>query len=103
MGFAERFKALVAKRLSDANLSVDELAQEMGLGRTQLYRKVKSLTGFSPNELLKIARLKRAAHLLRQSDKNVSEVAYEVGFGSPSYLTKCFKDYFGVSPSDYGK
>ncbi len=103
MGFAERFKALVAKRLSDASLSVDELAQEMGLGRTQLYRKVKSLTGFSPNELLKIARLKRAAHLLRQSDKNVSEVAYEVGFGSPSYLTKCFKDYFGVSPSDYGK
>ena len=102
-GFAERFRALIEKRMHESELSVEDLAADMGLGRSQLYRKVKSLTGYSPVELVRVARLKRAAELLVRTDKAVGEVAYEVGFSSPGYLTKCFRDYFGVSPTDYAR
>lgn len=102
-GFAERFRQLIEKRLGNAELSVEDLASEMGLGRSQLYRKVKSLTGFSPVEIVRIARLKRAAKLFTTTEKTVSEVAYEVGFSTPGYLTKCFREYFGVNPTDYAK
>jgi AraC-like DNA-binding protein len=66
----------------------------------QLYRKVKALTGQSPVELLRSARLQKGRLLLETTDKNISEVAYEVCFTAPSYFTKCFKDEFGISPSD---
>lgn len=102
-GFAERFRTLIEKNMKNSDLSVEDLATDMGLGRSQLYRKVKSLTGYSPVELIRVARLKKAAELLTRTDKTVSEIAYEVGFSTPSYLTKCFRDYFGVSPSDYAK
>ncbi len=102
-GFTERFRALIEQRLGESDLSVEDLAADMGLGRSQLYRKVKSLTGYSPVELIRVARLKKAAELLSRTDKGVGEVAYEVGFSSPGYLTKCFREYFGVSPSDYAK
>ena len=72
----------------------------MNLSRVQLYRKVKSITGASPIELLRTARLNKAYQLLLTTDKNISEVAYGVGFTAPSYFTKCFKEEFGVSPSD---
>ena len=100
-GFAERFRALIDQRMHESELSVEDLAADMGLGRSQLYRKVKALTGNSPVELLRQARLKRAAELLTRTEKAVGEVAYEVGFSSPGYLTKCFREYFGVSPTDY--
>lgn len=102
-GFADRFRQLVEKNLSNPDFSVEVMANEMGFGRSQLYRKVKSLTGNSPVELLRVARLKKGADLLTRSEKTVSEVAYEVGFSSPGYFTKCFRDYFGVNPSDYTK
>lgn len=102
-GFAERFRALIEKNMNNSDLSVEDLAADMGLGRSQLYRKVKSLTGYSPVELIRVARLKKAAEMLTRTEKTVSEIAYEVGFSTPSYLTKCFRDYFGVSPSDYAK
>lgn len=102
-GFAERFRALIETHIKNSELSVEDIATEMGLGRSQLYRKVKSLTGYSPVELIRVARLKKAAEMLTRTEKTVSEVAYEVGFSTPSYLTKCFRDYFGVSPSDYVK
>lgn len=102
-GFAERFRELIDLHLNNSDLSVEDLASEMGLGRSQLYRKVKALTGYSPVELIRVARLKKAAEMLTRTDKTVSEIAYEVGFSTPSYLTKCFRDYFGVSPSDYAK
>lgn len=101
--FSERFRNLLAERLNDAELSVDSLAADMGLSRTQLYRKIKTLTGYSPAELLRNARLKRAAMLLRRTDKTVAEVAYETGFSNPGYLTRCFREFFGQSPSDYAK
>jgi AraC-like DNA-binding protein len=82
---------------------VEDLGQQIGLSRTQLYRKLKSLTGYSPNELLRIIRLKRAYHLLSTTELSVSEVTYDVGFTSPSYFAKCFKDYYNESPTDFLK
>ena len=99
--FIERFKAIVEQHIASPNLSVEDVASQLGMGRTQLYRKVKSLTGLSPIEVVRTIRLKKAAELLTRTDKSVSEVAYEVGFSSISYLSKCFKDYFGVNPKDY--
>ena len=98
--FIIRFKDVVEARLADSDLSVDDLAAAMNLSRVQLYRKVKSISGSSPNELLRTARLNRGYQLLVKGDKTISEVAYEVGFTAPSYFTKCFKDEFGISPSD---
>jgi len=98
--FLVRFKDVVESQLSNSDLSVDDLAAKMNLSRVQLYRKVKAITGSSPNELLRTARLNRGYQLLVKTDKTVSEVAYEVGFTAPSYFTKCFKDEFGMSPSD---
>lgn len=99
--FLERFKELVEQRLSDSNLTVEELGTQMGMSRVQLYRKLKALTNYSPNELLRIARLRRAAHLLASTEKTVAEVAYETGFASPSYFTRSYKEYFGESPTDF--
>lgn len=98
--FLARFKEVVEARMSDSELSVEDLAADMNLSRVQLYRKVKAITDSSPVEILRTARLKRAYQLLVTTDKNVSEVAYDVGFTAPSYFTKCFKDEFGISPSD---
>lgn len=98
--FIVRFKDVVEAHLSDSDISVDNLAAEMNLSRVQLYRKVKAITGASPIELLRTARLNRAYQLLLTTDKNISEVAYGVGFTAPSYFTKCFKEEFGVGPSD---
>ena len=98
--FVEKFKALIDAKMGDSNLNVEDLGKDMGLSRVQLYRKIKSLTNYSPNELLRIARLKKAASLLASSDMTVSEIGYEVGFSSPSYFTKCYKEQFGESPTD---
>ena len=98
--FLARFKEVVEARMSDSEVSVEDLAADMNLSRVQLYRKVKAITDSSPVEILRTARLKRAYQLLVTTDKNISEVAYDVGFTAPSYFTKCFKDEFGISPSD---
>ena len=98
--FIGRFKEAVEKRLSDSELSIEHLAADMNLSRVQLYRKVKTITGSSPVELLRTARLNRGYQLLLTTDKTISEVAYAVGFSAPSYFTKCFKDEFGQSPTD---
>ena len=98
--FITRFKEVVEKRLSESDLSVEDLAAEMNLSRVQLYRKVKSVTDSSPVELLRAARLNRGYQLLLTTDKTISEVAYAVGFTAPSYFTKCFKEEFGHSPTD---
>ena len=98
--FVEKFKALIDAKMGDSGLNVEDLGKDMGLSRVQLYRKIKSLTNYSPNELLRIARLKKAASLLASSDMTVAEIGYEVGFSSPSYFTKCYKEQFGESPTD---
>ncbi len=101
--FISRFKKMVEERLSDSNLSVEDLAADMGLSRVQLYRKVKALTGNSPIDLLRKARLAQAQKLLQESELSVSEIAYQVGFASPSYFTKCYKDEFGTVPGEVRK
>ena len=101
--FVERFKGLIEAKMSDSGLNVEDLGKDMGLSRVQLYRKIKSLTNYSPNELLRIARLKKASSLLASSDMTIAEVGYEVGFSSPSYFAKCYKEEFGESPTDFLK
>lgn len=98
--FLLKFRDFVEKNMADSDLSVETIGAELGLSRVQLYRKIKVLTGQSPVELLRTARLQKGRELLQTTDKTVSEVAYEVGFTAPSYFTKCFKDEFGISPSD---
>ena len=101
--FLSRFREVVEARLADSDLSVDDLAADMNLSRVQLYRKVKAVTGSSPVELLRTARLNRAYQILLTTDKSVSEVAYTVGFTAPSYFTKCFKEEYGMVPGDVRK
>jgi AraC-like DNA-binding protein len=102
-GFLLHFREIVEARLSDSDLSVDDIAADMNLSRVQLYRKVKAVSGSSPVELLRTARLNRAYQLLLTTDKSVSEVAYAVGFTAPSYFTKCFKEEYGMVPGDVRK
>ena len=101
--FIAKFRKLIEERLIDSDLNVDEIGKNLGLSRVQLYRKVKSLTNYAPNELVRIIRLKAAEQLLINSEKSISEIAYDTGFSTPSYFTKCFKEYFNESPTDYVK
>jgi signal transduction histidine kinase/DNA-binding response OmpR family regulator len=101
--FIGKLRSLIEEKLSDTALNVEDLGQDVGLSRSQLYRKVKSLTGYSPNELLRLIRLKKAHTLLSSSELNVSEIAYDTGFTSSSYFSKCFKDHYKESPTDYLK
>ena len=101
--FISRFKKVVEERMTDSELSVETIGSELGLSRVQLYRKVKALTGSSPVDLLRKARLNKAQQLLQATDLSVSEIAYQVGFTSPSYFTKCYKDEYGKVPGDSRK
>lgn len=96
--FAVQLRKIIQDNLSDNEFNVERIGDEIGLSRVQLYRKVKALTGYSPVEMLRKARLTRARHLLQTTERTVSEVAYAVGFSTPSYFSKCYKDEFGESP-----
>lgn len=102
-GFVDKLRKEIEERLSNPDTNVEDLGAALGFSRVQLYRKTKALTGYAPNELLRIARLKKAASLLAATEKSIAEVTYEVGFSSPSYFTRCFKEFFGESPTDYLK
>jgi DNA-binding response OmpR family regulator/two-component sensor histidine kinase len=91
----------VEERISDPDLTVEELSRHLGMSRVNLYKKLVQLTHKTPIEFIRIIRLKRAAQLLRQSQLHVSEVAFEVGFNNPKYFAKYFKDQFGMLPSTY--
>jgi CheY-like chemotaxis protein/AraC-like DNA-binding protein len=101
--FIDHFKAHVEKNITNPELNVDDIAKSLGLSRVQLYRKLRSLTDYTPNELIRIIRLKHAIRLLSTRSKSIAEVAYESGFSSPSYFTKCFKEQYNVNPTDYLK
>lgn len=98
--FLERLRSLVQEQMGDSNFSVETLASQMGVSRVQLYRKVKTLTGRTPVDIIRLSRLNRSKVLLAQEGTTVSEVAYTVGFSSPSYFTKCFKDEYGILPGE---
>lgn len=97
--FLKQLRKIIQENLSNSDLSVEKIGDEIGLSRVQLYRKVKALTGYSPVEMLRKARLMRARHLLQTTDKSVSEVAYAVGFSTPSYFSKCYKEEFDLQPA----
>ena len=96
--FLKQLRKIIQENLANSDLSVEQIGDEIGLSRVQLYRKVKALTGYSPVEILRKARLTRARHLLQTTERTVSEVAYAVGFSTPSYFSKCYKDEFGENP-----
>ena len=98
--FIKQLRKVIKSHIPDADYSVEDLGDEMGLSRVQLYRKVKALTGYSVVDLLRKARLAKAKHLLETTDMNISEVAYEVGFTTPSYFTKRFKEEYGIKPGE---
>ncbi len=100
--FVAQLRKAIKSHLSDADYSVEDLGAEIGLSRVQLYRKVKALTGMSVVALFRKARLAKAKRLLESQSMNVSEVAYAVGFSSPSYFTKCFKEEYGMLPGEVG-
>ena len=101
--FMAKFQKIIENNLNDSDLNVDEIGKSLGLSRVQLYRKLKSLTNYAPNELVRIIRLKVAEQMLINTEKTISEVAYDTGFTSPSYFTKCFKEYFNENPTEYMK
>lgn len=97
----EKAMKYVSDKLESTNLSVEELSDHLGMSRVQLYKKIKQITGKTPIEFIRIIRLKRAAQLLRESQLNVSEIAYRTGFNSPKVFSKYFKEEFGILPSVY--
>ncbi len=101
--FKEHLMSLLENRYSDCNLSVEDMSSDLCLSRVQLYRKTKALFGLTPTDLLRSYRLTRAAVLLAAGNVPVSEVAFDTGFSSPAYFAKCFKEKFGISPSNYVK
>lgn len=100
-GFVEKLRKLIEENMGNTDFSVEDMGEKIGFSRVQLYRKAKALTGYTPNELLRIARLNKADAIIKTAtEKSISEIAYEVGFSSPSYFTKCYKEFFGESPTD---
>lgn len=101
--FVRRLDAVIYPRLGEQDLSVDKVAGLLRMGRTLFYRKVRGVTGYTPNDYIRVLRMKKAAELLTKGDNNVSEVAYAVGFDNPYYFSKCFKAQYGMPPSLYIK
>ncbi|TDG37269.1 response regulator [Pedobacter changchengzhani] len=99
--FMNKLIALIEDRIADPLLSVEELGRDIGLSRSSLYKKIKSMTGYVPNEFIRVIRLKNAARLLMTKEYNISEIGYMVGFSSHSYFSKCFHQQFKVTPSEF--
>ncbi len=99
-----RATEVVTKYIDDPDFNVNTFASEMALGRSKLYLKIKGITGMTPNEFILNTRLKKAAALLLSDQElNVSDITYRLGFSTPRYFSKCFKDLFGISPLNYRK
>ncbi len=99
--FLKKAVDIVEKHMGDAELDIEKFASEVGVSRMQLYRKLEALTNMTVKEFIRDIRLKRAAQLLEQNKANVSEIIYQVGFKDLAYFRKCFREQYGMSPSDY--
>lgn len=99
--FIEQLNTKIEERMADVSFSIDTLAENMNMSRSNFYRKLKSISGMSPNDYLKIIRLKRAAELLLKQDYRINEVYEQTGFNSSSYFAKCFKEQFGMLPREF--
>lgn len=98
--FYNRFIEIFSDEMGNPDLSVDMIASKMGLERSQFYRKIKALTNYSPVELIRQLRLKKARILIISTEKTISEIAYEIGFSTPAYFTKCYREAYGETPSE---
>ena len=98
--FYNRFLEVFEKEMGNPDINVESLASSLGYERTQLYRKLKAITNYSPVELMRNLRLKKAKKLLITTEKSISEISYEVGFSTPAYFTKCFREQYGKTPSE---
>lgn len=101
--FLNKISNIVEHHLEKEEFSVEELSQMIGLSRVHVYRKIKKLTGMSVSEFVRFVKLKLSLNLIKSSGKSISEIAYEVGFSSPSYFAQSFKKQFGISPSEFGR
>ena len=101
--FIERIMAVLEEQAEDPEFTIEKMASEMGMSRTQLHRKLKALNGQSASEFLRNFRLQRAAQLLKAHYGNVAEVAYQVGFNNLSYFAKCFREVYGIAPSEFSR
>jgi len=99
--FIDKLRQIILDHIDDETFGVSQLASEIGWSRSHTFKKVKSVTGISANQFIKETRLQEAARLILESDLNVSEISYKVGFSSPSYFNKCFSKYYGVTPGEY--
>ena len=101
--FLHKLNDYLEENLSNETLSVEMLADTMGMSTSSLYRKVKGLSGLSPNDFIRIARLKKAILLMQNGENRISEIAFQVGFSSPAYFSTCFQKQYGKTPSEYLK
>jgi AraC-like DNA-binding protein len=99
--FLQKLRLALEARLSEAELSVDDICRAVGMGRSNLYAKLSALTGLSFNLYLRSLRLHQAKTLLETTELNVSEIAYEVGFSDPKYFSRVFSEQFGTAPRDW--
>lgn len=98
--FLEKVKNEIMAQLGNEQLSVVDLSKQIGMSRSQLHRKLTAMTGYSPNQVIRLMRLEKAHHLVQQHWGTVSEIAYECGFSSPAYFIKCYKDLYGQTPGE---
>ena len=99
--FIKRLNEVILTNLNNPEFSMDDIADSLNMSRSNFYRKIKGVLDLSPNEYLRLERLKKAAQLLKQGEGRVTEICYMVGFNSPSYFAKCFQKQFGVLPKDF--
>jgi signal transduction histidine kinase/CheY-like chemotaxis protein/AraC-like DNA-binding protein len=99
--FLDDLTALMEKNMDNGNLVVDDLVSEMGVSRSVFFKKLKTLTGLAPIEFIKEMRVKRAAQLMTSGQYNMTQISYMVGINDPRYFSKCFKQFFGLTPTEY--
>ena len=96
-----RLNTIIEENFSNPNLSVDFLAEKLCISRSGLFAKIKTLANITPNELIQVVRLKKAASLLAENKYRISEICYMIGFNNPSYFSKCFQKQFGMKPNEF--
>jgi YesN/AraC family two-component response regulator len=99
--FLSKVVDCIKKHIDEHEFGVEQLGREIGFSRSQLHRKLRSLTGYVPGRFIRNIRLKQAARMFKEGHKNITEVLYSVGFNTPSHFSQAFRDFFGMNPSDY--
>jgi AraC-like DNA-binding protein len=99
--FVKKLNEVIEENYSNPDFNMDSMADQLNMSRSNFYRKLKEVTDLSPNEFIRLERLKRAVQLFKEGESHITEICYKVGFNSPSYFAKCFHKQFGILPSDF--